>query len=117
MTNYNKLHNSRAVLSFILQKSIFIHFVHHGTIFYDKYITSDDRKKYINDDGSGVFPKQNFRNPYNTKYQKTYSNQYYVLKDDYIKYTRIRRSYSGRKQRATGYFYLNGSPYHDAEGL
>ena len=44
-----------AVIYFILQKSIFIHFVHHGTIFYDKYITSDDRKKYIDDDGSGVF--------------------------------------------------------------
>ena len=46
----------RAVLYFILHKSIFLHFVHHGTIFYDKYITSDYRKKYIDDDGSGVFP-------------------------------------------------------------
>ena len=43
----------RAVLYFILHKSIFIHFVHNGTIFYDKYITSDDRKKYIDDDGRG----------------------------------------------------------------
>ena len=30
----------RAVLSFILHKSIFIHFVHNGTRFYDKYISS-----------------------------------------------------------------------------
>ena len=45
---------TRSVISFILHKSIFIHFVHNGTIFYDKYITSDDRKKYIDDDGSGV---------------------------------------------------------------
>ena len=51
----------RAVLSFILQKSIFLHFVHHGTRFYDKYITSYDRKKYMDDDGSGVFPKQKVR--------------------------------------------------------
>ena len=32
----------RTILSFILHKSIFLHFVHHGTIFYEKYITSDD---------------------------------------------------------------------------
>ena len=36
----------RAVLSFTLHKSIFPQFVHHGTIYYDKYITSDDRKTY-----------------------------------------------------------------------
>ena len=29
----------RSVLSFILHKSIFIHFMHHGTRFYDNYIT------------------------------------------------------------------------------
>ena len=49
----------RAVLSFIFHKSIFLHFVHNSTISYDKYITSYDRKKYIDNDGSGVFPKQN----------------------------------------------------------
>ena len=48
---------NRAVLSFILHKSIFIHFLHHGTRFYEKYITSDDRRKYMDDDGSVVFPK------------------------------------------------------------
>ena len=31
----------RAVLSFILHKSIFIHFVHNGTRLYDKYIPSE----------------------------------------------------------------------------
>ena len=46
-----------SVLSFILHKSIFPHFVHHGTRFYEKHITSDDKKKYMDDDGSGVFPK------------------------------------------------------------
>ena len=45
----------RDVLSFILHQSIFIHSLHNGKIFYDKYITSDDKKKYIDDDGSGVF--------------------------------------------------------------
>ena len=70
----------RAVLSFILHKSIFIHFVHNGTIFYDKYISTKNWLKYIDDDGSGVLPKQLVRKKYNSKYEKTYSNQYYTLK-------------------------------------
>ena len=65
----------------------------HGTRFYEKYITSDDDNKYIGDDGSGVFSKQRVRNQYNAKYQKNYSNRYYVLKKDYIKDTRICRTY------------------------
>ena len=48
----------RDVLFFILHKSIFLHFVHHGTKLYEKYITSDDRNKYIDDDGSGFFAKK-----------------------------------------------------------
>ena len=36
----------RSVLSFILQKPIFLYFVHHGTKFYDKYINTNDRNKY-----------------------------------------------------------------------
>ena len=55
---------NRAVLSFILHKSIFIHFIHHCTRFYEKYITSDDRRKYMDDDGSGVYPKQKVRELY-----------------------------------------------------
>ena len=38
------------------------------------------------------------------------------MKNDYIKDTRIRRTYSGRKRKATGYFYITGSPYRDGEG-
>ena len=48
----------RAVLSFILHKSIFLHFVRNGTRFYEKYISSKNKKEYIDDDRSGVFPKQ-----------------------------------------------------------
>ena len=106
----------RALLSFILHKSIFLHFVHNGTIFYDKYISSKNWIKYIDDDGSGVLPKQLVRKEYNSKYQKTYSNHYCVLKNDYIKDTRICRTYSGRKRKATCYVLITGSPYRDAEG-
>ena len=81
------------LLYIVSLKTIFIHFVHHGTTFYDRYIKSDDKKKYMDDDVSGIFTKQNIRNIYNTKYQNTYYNQYYVLKNDYIKDTRICRTY------------------------
>ena len=58
--------------------------VYHGRMFYEKYITSDYRKKYIDDDGIHIYPKQMLRKLYNEKYQKTFSNQYYGLKSEYI---------------------------------
>ena len=106
----------RAVLLFILHKSIFLNFVHNGARFYEKYISSKNKKIYIDEDGSGFFPKQEVRKNYNSKYQLTYSNPYYVIKNDYIKDTRIRRTYSGRKRKAKGYVLLTGSPYRDSEG-
>ena len=63
-----------------------------------------------------LFFQKKVRNQYNAKHQKNYSNWYYVLKNDYIKDTWIIQTYSGIKQRATGYVYLNSSPYRDAEG-
>ena len=104
------------VLSFILHKSICLHFVHNGTRFYEKYISSKNGIKYFDDDGSGFIPKQLVRKKYNSRYQKTDSNQYYVLKNDYINDTRMRRTYSGRKRKATGYVLITGSPYRNAEG-
>ena len=38
------------------------------------------------------------------------------MKHDYIKDTRIRRTYSGRKRKATGYVLITASTYRDAEG-
>ena len=38
------------------------------------------------------------------------------MKHDYIKDTRIRRKYSGRKRKSTGYVLITGPPYRDAEG-
>ena len=55
----------RAVLYFILHKSILLHFVHHGTRFYDKYITSDDKKKYMDNYGIAVFTTKKVRKLYN----------------------------------------------------
>ena len=38
------------------------------------------------------------------------------MKNDYIKDTRICRTYSGRKRKETGYVLITGSPYRDAKG-
>ena len=38
------------------------------------------------------------------------------MKNDYIKDTTIRRTYSGKKRKSTGYVYITGSPYCGAEG-
>ena len=105
----------RAFLSFTFHKSIFLNFVHHGIKCYDKCLKSDDRKKYIDDNGSGIFPKQKVKLFYNARYQEEYSNQNYVLDRDYIKDTRIHWVHSGRKRKATGFVYLKGSPYRDTE--
>ena len=105
----------RAIISFILHRSIFLHFVHNGTNFYDKYISTKNWLKYIDDDGSGVLPKLLVRKKYNPGYKK-YSNHYYVLNNDFIKDTRICRTYSGKKRKASGYVLITGSSYRDAEG-
>ena len=104
-----------SILYFKLHKSIFLHFVRHGTKFYEKYIKYDDRKKYIDNDGSGIFSKWNVRQLYNAEYLKTYLNRRSVHERDYIKDTRIGWVHSGRKRKATGFVYLKGPPYHDAE--
>ena len=106
---------TRAILYFILHKSIFLHYVHHGTKCYDKYINTDDTKN-IDDDESSVFPKQRDRNPYNAKYQVAYGDILHVLSTPNITDARIRRVYSRIKRKSTGFVYTQGSPYHDAEG-
>ena len=48
----------RAVLSFILHKSIFIHFVYNGSIFYDKYISSKNKKNILIMTGVEFYPNK-----------------------------------------------------------
>ena len=90
--------------------------MHNGTRFYDKYISTKNRWKYIDDDGSTVLSKIMVRKWYNARYQNTYSNYHYVLKNDFIKDIRICQTYSGRKWKAAGHVLITGSPYRDAEG-
>ena len=105
-----------SVLPFIIPQSIFIHFVHHGKRFYDRYIASDEKNKYVDDDKSHIIPKQRVINIYNAKYEMKYSNLYYVLKIEYTKDKIQCQKYSVRKQKAAGFVYLKGSTYRDAKG-
>ena len=84
--------------------------------FYDKYIKTDNRKKYIDNDGIGVPPKQKDIKFYNEKYQDTYGNRRHVIYKPKTKDTRMRRVHSGRKRKATGFVHLQGLPYSDSKG-
>ena len=46
----------RAVIYFIIKKQIFLHFFRHEDIFYNLYIYSTIRTKYLDDNGTGVKP-------------------------------------------------------------
>ena len=74
------------------------------------------QKKYIDGDGSSIFPKQNVEKLYSEKYPDAYVNRSSVVSAPFIKDTRIWSVHSGRKLEATGFVYLQGSPYCDAEG-
>ena len=51
----------RDVLSFILHKSIFLHFVNNGIRSYEKYISAENIYIFIDDDRNGVFPKKSWK--------------------------------------------------------
>ena len=69
----------RTVLLFILHKSIFLHFAHHGTRFMTNIYHQIIERNILMMMGVLFFLKQEIRRLYNTKYQNTISNQYYVL--------------------------------------
>ena len=51
----------RSVIFFVLTKQIFLHLFRHGDRFYDRYINTIDRLKYLDDDVSGVKPKNSYK--------------------------------------------------------
>ena len=69
----------RAVILFILHKSIFLHFVQCGTKFYEKYMSSQNQLKHFDDNGSGLLPKIVAKKWNNLKDHRSYSYCEYVL--------------------------------------
>ena len=70
----------RAFISFILHKSIFLHFVHNGTKCYEKYMSSQNQQKYFNYNGSGLLPKIVAKKWKNLKDHRSYSHREYLKK-------------------------------------
>ena len=86
------------------------------TPIYDKYIKTDNRKKYYDNDVIGVPPKQKDMKIYNEKYEETYGNRRHVIYKPKTNDTRMRRVYSGRKRKAAGFVYLQVLPCSDYKG-
>ena len=64
-----------SVISFITHKLIFVYFNSHGDIFYNIYMKSVTRTKYMDDDGKGVKPKQTFTKEYRGRMRAYGRNQ------------------------------------------
>ena len=60
--------------------------------------------------------KSKVLNLYYWKYYETYGNSSYAIYRYFIKDKIKQQTYSGRKWNPTGFVYLKGSPYRDAEG-
>ena len=100
----------RSVISFILIKQNFLHFYRHANQFYDRYLNLVNRKKFIDDDGSGEKPKLEFQ----IRLQK-----YSCCDPIQAMFDRDRKEEKenfGRKRKATGCIYLPGSVFREAEG-
>ena len=69
----------RAVISFILHKSIFLHFVQCGTKFYEKYMSSQNQQNYFDDNGSGLLPKIVAKKWERNSDHRTYSHREYFF--------------------------------------
>ena len=100
----------RAVISFVLTKQIFLHFYRHGNQFYDRYLNSVDKKKYIDDDGSGEKQKLEFErrllkyscwDPIHTMFDRDRKEA---------------RQIFGKKRKATRCIFLPRTGLREAEG-
>ena len=93
----------RSVISFILTKQRFLHFYRHANQFYDQYLNSVNRKKYIDDDGSSEKPKLEIQRRF-MKY-----SCYAPLQEMLDRYKKLARHNFGRKRKPTGCIFLPGS--------
>ena len=105
----------RAVLSFILHKSIFLYFVHNGTIFYDKYMSSKHRKTYL------MMMEVEF-SPNNRLERSTIQNINLLIQIAIMLWKILYKRYKNtsdifrNKMKGNMLCFNNWSPYHDAKG-
>ena len=91
----------RAVISFIITKQIFLHFYRHGDRFYSWYINKTDKRKYLDDNITGVKPK------YFLQEGMRYSPGYDPIQKIWGRDRKIARKI-GIKRKSTKYMYLPG---------
>ena len=53
---------SRAIIYFILRKLIFINFHYKGDTFYDRYINTEEKNRYIDDDNTSIKSRHTSKN-------------------------------------------------------
>ena len=101
----------RELISFVLTKQRFLHFYCRGDWFYNRYINKTIKTKYLDDDGSGVKPEH-----FPTKIGIRSSYGYDPIQKMWDRDLKITNHNFGRKIKSTGYIYLTGSKYCEAEG-
>ena len=74
------------------------------------HVKSDDRTKYIGDDGSGFISRKKKRECF------SYGNRSYRTAKDYFNDMRISPIYLGRQRKSTYFVYLKCFPYRNSEG-
>ena len=91
-------------------KKNFLHFFCHGNQFYKLYLDSVDKKKCIDDDGSGEKPNVSLHRRM-IKY-----SCFDPLQAMFDRDRRVAKENSGRKIKGTGCIHLPGSGFHEAGG-
>ena len=100
----------RAVITSILAKQIFPHLFRHRDRFYKRYINTTDKKKYLDDDGSGVKPKHFLQRRTRCI---SFGDPIYELWD---RDRKIAGDNFGKKRKPTGFIFFPGSDFREAEG-
>ena len=92
----------RALISLIIKKQIFLYFHNHGDQFHNIYINKIDKKKSLDDDGTGVktehFLQKGMR----------YSPSYNPIQKIWDRYHKIAREKLGIKKNQLGEFIFLG---------
>ena len=92
----------RAVISFILTRQISLHFCFNGETFYNLYINKTDKKRYLDDDDTGVEPKNFLQRGIRSKPGYDPMQQFWDID------RKITRDNFGKKRNSTGFIYITG---------
>ena len=81
-----------------------------GIGFYELYINKTYRLTYLDDGGNGLKPKHFLPS------RMIYTSGGDAIQEMWYRYRKIARDNFGRKRKSTGYIYLPGLKFREAEG-